>query len=68
MAGRYNTHFIAELEKESDRESPEEETAALIAAGIKSYRDAQVGVGPQAKGKESPWKIQGRLENLVSRL
>jgi acetyl-CoA carboxylase biotin carboxylase subunit len=68
MAGRYNTHFIAELEKESDRESPEEETAALIAAGIKSYRDAQVEVGPQAKGKESPWKIQGRLENLVSRL
>lgn len=68
LAGRYNTHFIAELEKESDRESPEEETAALIAAGVKSYRDGRVEAGPQAKGRENPWKIQGRLQNLGSRL
>ncbi len=68
LAGRYNTHFIAELEKESDRESPEEETAALIAAGVKSYRDTQALAGPPAKGKENPWKIQGRLQNLANRL
>ncbi|MDH7511996.1 MAG: acetyl-CoA carboxylase biotin carboxylase subunit [Clostridiales bacterium] len=68
LAGRYNTHFIANLERESDRENPEEETAALIAAGIKSYRDSQGLAGPPAKGKENPWKIQGRLENLANRL
>jgi acetyl-CoA carboxylase biotin carboxylase subunit len=68
LAGAYNTHFIAELEKEPDREDPAEEIAALIAAGIKSGRDAQTGVPPHGMGKEKNWKIQGRLENFAKRL
>jgi acetyl-CoA carboxylase biotin carboxylase subunit len=68
LAGVYNTHFIADLEKESDREDPAEETAALIAAGIKSGQDAQTGVPPSRMGKENNWRIQGRLENFAKRL
>jgi acetyl-CoA carboxylase biotin carboxylase subunit len=68
QAGTYNTHFIAELEKEPDHEDPVEEIVALIAAGIKSGRDARVGMSPVRKGKASQWKIQGRLENFTNRL
>jgi acetyl-CoA carboxylase biotin carboxylase subunit len=68
LAGAYNTHFIAELEKEPDREDPAEEIAALIAAGIKSRRDAQTGVSSHGKSKEKNWRIQGRLENFAKRL
>jgi len=68
LAGAYNTHFIAELEKEPDREDPVEEMAALIAAGIKSRRDAQTGVSPHSRGKEKNWRIQGRMENFAKRL
>jgi acetyl-CoA carboxylase biotin carboxylase subunit len=68
LAGAYNTHFIAELEKEPDREDPAEEIAALIAAGIKSGRDAQAGVPPHGMGREKNWRIQGRLENFAKRL
>jgi len=68
LAGAYNTHFIAELEKEPDREDPAEEIAALIAAGIKSGRDAQTGVPAHSPNKEKNWKIQGRLESFAKRL
>jgi acetyl-CoA carboxylase biotin carboxylase subunit len=68
LAGAYNTHFIAELEKEPDQEDPAEETAALIAAGIKSGRDIQTGASPHSRGKEKNWKIQGRMENFAKRL
>jgi len=68
LAGAYNTHFIAELEKEPDREDPAEEIAALIAAGIKGGRDAQTGVSAQSLNREKNWKIQGRLENFAKRL
>ncbi|HUU37475.1 MAG TPA: acetyl-CoA carboxylase biotin carboxylase subunit [Candidatus Desulfaltia sp.] len=68
LAGTYNTHFIAELEKEPDREDPAEEIVALIAAGIKSGRDARAGMAPAQKGKAKSWKIQGRLENFTNRL
>jgi acetyl-CoA carboxylase biotin carboxylase subunit len=68
LAGAYNTHFIAELEKEPDREDPAEEIAALIAAGIKSRRDAQTGVSSHGESKEKNWRIQGRLENFAKRL
>jgi len=68
LDGVYNTHFIAELEKEPDREDPVEEIAALIAAGIKSRRDAQTGVSLRGRDKEKNWRIQGRLENLAQRL
>ena len=68
LAGAYNTHFIAELEKEPGQEDPAEEIAALIAAGIKSGRDAQTGASPHSKGEEKNWRIQGRLENFAKRL
>jgi acetyl-CoA carboxylase biotin carboxylase subunit len=68
LAGTYNTHFIAELEKEDDREDPAEEIVALIAAGIMSRRDARAVMAPAQKGKSNYWKIQGRLENFTNRL
>jgi acetyl-CoA carboxylase biotin carboxylase subunit len=68
LAGAYNTHFIAELEKEPDREDPAEEVAALIAAGIKSGRDAQAGISSPAKRAEKSWRVQGRLGNFADRL
>lgn len=68
LAGQYNTHFISELEKEQDKEDPAEGIAALIAAGIKSSRDARTEVKPSGKTKESNWKIQGRMQNLSNRV
>jgi len=68
QAGLYNTHFIAHMEKETDRESPEEKIAALIAASVKSYRDTWAEARASSSKKWSPWKIQGRHENLASRL
>jgi acetyl/propionyl-CoA carboxylase alpha subunit len=68
LAGQYNTHFISELEKEQDKEDPAEGIAALIAAGIKSHRDAQAEVKPSGQAEVSNWKIQGRMQNLSNRL
>lgn len=68
LAGQYNTHFISELEKEHDKIDPAETIAALIAAGIKSSRDAKAEANPRGKTKENPWKIQGRIQNLSNRL
>lgn len=68
LAGQYNTHFISELEKEQDKEDPTEAIAALIAAGIKSYKDTQAEVKPIGKTKENNWKIQGRIQNFSDRL
>ncbi len=69
VAGQYNTHFIPELEKEQDQENPAEALAALIAAGIRTYQDAR-GEADLSSGKvkESPWKTQGRIQNLSNRL
>lgn len=67
-AGIYNTHFIAQLEKETDHHRPEEEIAALIAASVKSYQDAKSGTIISEKKGFNPWKIQGRYESLTSRL
>jgi acetyl-CoA carboxylase, biotin carboxylase subunit len=67
-AGVYTTHFIADLENEPDREDPAEEIAALIAAGIKSSREAQPGSLSHQKSQAKNWKIQGRIENLAQRL
>ena len=68
IAGQYNTHFIVELEKEQEQEEPKDEIAALIAAGLKSYKDGQAEVQSTSRGKENPWKIQGRMDNLNNRL
>jgi len=69
LAGQYTTHFISELEKEQDQGSPAEAFAALIAAGIRTYRDAR-GEAEVSSGraKESQWKTQGRIQNLSNRL
>jgi acetyl-CoA carboxylase, biotin carboxylase subunit len=69
LAGQYTTHFISELEKEHDQEIPAETFAALIAAGIRTYRDARGEVEVSSgRAKESQWKTQGRIQNLLSRL
>ncbi|MGB7295557.1 MAG: acetyl-CoA carboxylase biotin carboxylase subunit [Candidatus Aminicenantales bacterium] len=68
LAGVYNTHFIADLEKESERKDPTEEIVALIAAGIKSGRDARTGTAPTRRTETSQWKVQGRLENFGNRI
>ncbi|MBN2244877.1 MAG: acetyl-CoA carboxylase biotin carboxylase subunit, partial [Candidatus Aminicenantes bacterium] len=67
-AGNYNTHFIADLEKEKISEDPEEKMAALITAGIKNLVESGRIRQPQAKKRMNPWKLQGRLENFASRI
>ena len=68
LAGTYNTHFIPELEKDPDRQDTAEEIVALIAAGIKSGRDARTGKASGRGTMTSHWKIQGRLENFGNRI
>ncbi len=68
FAGDYNTHFIANLEKERDGGGPEEKVVALIAAGIKTYAERKSGPASAPKRKESNWKFQGRLQNFSDRL
>jgi acetyl-CoA carboxylase biotin carboxylase subunit len=67
ISGDYNTHFISNLEKERDGEEPEESVVALIAAGIKSYKEGRASLSFQQKKKLSTWKFQGRLQNLSRR-
>lgn len=69
ISGDYNTHFIADLEKVTDDQSPEEKTVALIAAGIKTYMENQVGLTSRKLrgGRGSHWKFQGRLQNFTGR-
>lgn len=66
--GDYNTHFIEELENEDESLDPEEQTVALIAAGIKSYKESRASLSPQAAGTKSPWKIKGRMEAFSRRM
>jgi len=68
LAGCYTTHFISEMEKEKDEDKREETLVALIAAGIKSYKENKMELKPPTKQRGSNWKLQGRLRNLSSRL
>lgn len=68
FAGDYNTHFIANLEKEQDGAKLEEKEVALIAAGIKSYTERKAGAAPVSQKKGSHWKFQGRLQSFSNRL
>ena len=68
FAGDYNTHFISNLEKESEGKEPEEKTVALIAAGIKSYLESQAGLSTKKKSRGSHWKFHGRLLHFSKRL
>lgn len=68
VEGNYTTHFISQMEKEKDRGEAEEEVAALIAAGIQSYMETKSGNRRPLKVAESQWKLQGRMQNFLSRL
>ncbi len=68
FAGDYNTHFIANLEREKDGKEPEEKIIALIAAGVKVYSERKSGLTPQPKKRESNWRFQGKLQNFSNRL
>lgn len=67
-AGDYNTHFIAELEKEEEGIQPEEKVIALIAAGVKSYKESRAAFAGSRRKVKSNWKIQGRVNSLLNRL
>lgn len=68
LSGDYNTHFIPDLEKESDGKELEDKTVALIAAGIMSYMESQAGFSSRKKSRGSHWKHQGRLMHFSRRL
>jgi acetyl/propionyl-CoA carboxylase alpha subunit len=67
-SGDYNTHFISNLKKEQDGGTTEEKIVALIAAGIKSYKERKSGSAPVLERKKSNWKFQGRLQNFTNKL
>jgi acetyl-CoA carboxylase biotin carboxylase subunit len=67
IEGDYNTHFISNLEKEEDKAHPENQIVALIAAGIKSYRDSKAGLRFRQHRKVSKWRLQGRFQNFTNR-
>lgn len=66
-AGDYNTHFIADLEKEKDGDKPGEEWVALIAAGVKRYWESKNRPGYRQKHATSRWKTLGRWESMKRR-
>ncbi|MBS3818480.1 acetyl-CoA carboxylase biotin carboxylase subunit [bacterium] len=63
-AGKYNTHFIANLEKGKQREEPEEQFIALVAAGVKSHSESKRGLVARKRKKSSNWKFQGKIQNF----
>ncbi|MBN1221666.1 MAG: acetyl-CoA carboxylase biotin carboxylase subunit [Candidatus Aminicenantes bacterium] len=67
LAGDYNTHFIAQMEMEEDGTDREEETVALITAGIKTLMESRLRADTKNKKKISNWKFQGRLQNFKDR-
>ncbi len=68
LAGDYNTHFIGDLEKDQEPSAPKEETAALIAAAVKSHLDAQALDQAVCRRLKEGWKAQSRRQNLADRL
>ncbi|HZX10004.1 MAG TPA: acetyl-CoA carboxylase biotin carboxylase subunit [Acidobacteriota bacterium] len=67
--GNYNTHFLEKLEKEAEELEVEEQKVALIAAGIKSYKDSlKYSVKSGDKKTVSNWKIQGRMKAFSKNL
>ncbi|MCP2605151.1 acetyl-CoA carboxylase biotin carboxylase subunit [Candidatus Aminicenantes bacterium AH-873-B07] len=65
-SGKYNTHFINELEKMRE-EDEEEKKIALIAAGIKNYLERKSSLQTEKKTVGSNWKFYGRLKNFSNR-
>lgn len=66
--GDYNTHFIADLEKEAETIDPNEQTAALIAAGITSYRESRSAFARRSKNPPCRWKWHGRFQGFPPRM
>jgi acetyl-CoA carboxylase biotin carboxylase subunit len=66
--GRYNTHFISSLENEKEQEDEEAEIVALITAGLRSFSEGRCGLRRMGTRTGSQWKMQGRIQNLSSRL
>jgi len=66
--GIYNTHFIEELEKEEDKVDPDEQTVALIAAGIRNYQESRQALSACPKKASSNWKVKGRMEAFSRRM
>jgi acetyl-CoA carboxylase biotin carboxylase subunit len=66
--GNYNTHFIPRLEKEGNSVDPEEQVVALIAAGIKSFRESRAVFACKQKNSKSNWKLQGRIRAFSDRI
>lgn len=63
-SGNYNTHFIDYLEKEEDGVNMEEQTAALIAAAVKQFKESRFQEESKKKIMVSNWKMQGRMKSL----
>ncbi|MBN1270829.1 MAG: acetyl-CoA carboxylase biotin carboxylase subunit [Candidatus Aminicenantes bacterium] len=66
--GNYNTHFIADLEKEKIKKERDDLEVALMAAGIRTYQESRSGLNRRSGTKDSNWKIQGRIKNFMNRL
>jgi len=66
--GNYTTHFLEELEKEEELMNVDEQAAALIAAGIKSYKESRQAFSIRTPRMKSNWKVQGRMKSLSDRL
>jgi len=66
--GDYNTHFIEDLEQEEEIIDTEEQLAALIAAGIKSYKASRSAYSGSKNRNKSNWKVQGRIKNISNRI
>ena len=65
--GSYNTNFIAELEKEAETIDPDERTAALIAAGVMSYRESRTAFTGSRRSGSGRWKWHGRFQGSFPR-
>jgi acetyl-CoA carboxylase biotin carboxylase subunit len=68
LSGDYNTHFIETLDKEKDKSGTQEEIAAIITAGIKTYMENKSRSASRSARKISNWKLEGRLRNFARRL
>ena len=64
--GDYNTHFIADLEKEININGEQDTQIAILAAGVKTYVDNRSGM-KQARRKLSQWKLRGRSDDFLNR-
>lgn len=66
--GNYNTHFLKEIKNEREKIKPEEQTVALIAAGINNYRNNRLSFSSETNKRPANWKIQGRIRSFSNRL